>query len=321
MNQLKTPHIKNKIVKILPWYGEYHAYFQLYLHSIHRNKDCLDLLLVAEKPPDYPLPSNVIFLQKSLQEIDELLKHTIHSLFGLDLLTALPVYAGNIRKTAWKLCDYKPLFAALFSEHIKNYSHWAFGDCDTVFGSIKKHIPDFADYDFIVGKGHFSVIRNNDAWSRGVIAPNLWKTSSGYALNRFNGFVEKLKEVERCYILDESWFLPDLKIYAKNHTEVVRLLDIQTDGIYCHNHLDADNKPDGSFNVMHCGKHIHPEAKDNYYVYEDGELYRCSETFNLRESCLYTHFMGRTKLAQNKVIVEDFEKPLNFTINSPLIFS
>jgi len=323
MSHHKPPHTENRIIKILPWYGEYHAYFQLYLYSIYKNKDCLDLLLVSEKPPEYPLPSNVIFLQKSLQEIDQLLVKTIYETYDICLNSSLPTHLENRHNPAWKLCDYRALYPLLFFNNIKEYSHWAFGDCDTIFGNINKSISDLFSYELIVGKGHFSVFKNEKIWNSGFVKPEFWVAPGvrDYGTNRFNAAVQKIKDIIKYNGFDESYFIPDAKIYAEYHPEKLKLLDLQSSGKYCHNHLTETYKPDGGFKLMYCGEHPHPEAFDNYYLYADGVLYRCSDAFDIKKPCLYSHFMGRTKLAKNSVKIENYDAPLQFSVRAPLIFS
>lgn len=321
--QFKTTSKKNKIIKILPWYGDYHSYFQLYLYSIYKNKDCLDLLLIAEEPPSYPLPDNVIFLQKSLEELDVLLKEVIYEQYKISLNSTLPAHVGDVRKSAWKLCDYKPLYGLLFFNHIKEYSHWAFGDCDVIFGDIASSIPKLFTYTLIVGKGHFSAFKTDELWCSGFFKPTYWDAPvvKDYGTNRYNQILEKLKDVTKTHILDESHYIPDAKIYVKHNFKEAKILDIQENAFFCHNHIDGNSNTITQFNIMYCGKHDNPDAQDNHYRYMNGSLYRCSESAGIQKSCIYAHFMGRTRLSQNNVKLEDYDAPLNFTIVPPLTFS
>jgi hypothetical protein len=51
----------------------------------------------------------------------------------------------------WKMCDYRPLFGAIFAEQIKGYRNWAWTDTDAFVGNIAKYISleDLNTFDMV----------------------------------------------------------------------------------------------------------------------------------------------------------------------------
>ncbi|MHA1757075.1 MAG: DUF6625 family protein, partial [Promethearchaeota archaeon] len=70
-------------------------------------------------------------------------------------------------KYPFKLCDFRPAYGLIFSDYIKNYDFWGYGDLDLIYGNIKYFITDqiLADYDIISNHpdfitGHFCILKN-----------------------------------------------------------------------------------------------------------------------------------------------------------------
>lgn len=72
--------------------------------------------------------------------------------------------------SAYKFCDYKPLFGRLFQEELDGYTHWGWCDMDVIWGNImEEYTRGYNDEDFISysaeGRrinGPFQVGRNVD---------------------------------------------------------------------------------------------------------------------------------------------------------------
>lgn len=67
--------------------------------------------------------------------------------------------------SAYKLCDYKPMYGLIFSDYLRKYDFWGMCDMDMVFGNLRKYITDdiLAKYEKIYQLGHLTLYRNNDA--------------------------------------------------------------------------------------------------------------------------------------------------------------
>ena len=64
----------------------------------------------------------------------------------------------------YKICDYRPAFAYIFSDYIKGYDFWGWGDLDVVYGDIRHFITDdvLSRYKMISGFGHFTLYHNDE---------------------------------------------------------------------------------------------------------------------------------------------------------------
>jgi hypothetical protein len=51
----------------------------------------------------------------------------------LEAVTGLGLNLSN----PYKLCDYKPLYARIFSELVAPYDYWGWGDLDVLYGDIR----------------------------------------------------------------------------------------------------------------------------------------------------------------------------------------
>ncbi len=67
----------------------------------------------------------------------------------------------------YKLCDFKPIYGAIFSEYLKKYNYWGHCDLDVIWGDIESFLReiDFNKYDIISSRkisvsGHFTLYKN-----------------------------------------------------------------------------------------------------------------------------------------------------------------
>jgi len=45
-------------------------------------------------------------------------------------------------ESEYKLCDFKPAYGLIFSEHFKDYDFWGYCDIDIIFGNIRAYMTD-----------------------------------------------------------------------------------------------------------------------------------------------------------------------------------
>jgi hypothetical protein len=86
-------------------------------------------------------------------------------------------------KNPYKLCDFKPAYGLLFSEHLTDCDFWGHGDIDVIFGNISNFIDDdvLNKYDVICLRhdfltGYFTLFRNSSTIN------NLFKECADYKL-------------------------------------------------------------------------------------------------------------------------------------------
>ena len=72
---------------------------------------------------------------------------------------------GDVKINApYKLNDMKPAYRTIFGDWLQDYDFWAYGDCDLIFGNLRKTFTDeFLDkYDWFQILGNLQIIRNTD---------------------------------------------------------------------------------------------------------------------------------------------------------------
>lgn len=92
-----------------------------FLTSAKRNPN-LEVIIFSNIVFQSEFPENVKQIPFSFEELKGLVNEKIESKVNL--------------KDPYKLCDLKPMYGHVFSEYIKDYSFWAFGDLDLIFGDL-----------------------------------------------------------------------------------------------------------------------------------------------------------------------------------------
>ena len=122
----------NKSVIILPYFGALPPYFGTYLKSLEGKN--MDVLWISDlEVPHHP--DNFKIVRMSFGDI----KQRAAKVLG----TRVVMNGGR------RLCDFRPMYAAIFEEFIREYDYWGWGDCDLVYG---KAFNDFLSSTVEAGK-------------------------------------------------------------------------------------------------------------------------------------------------------------------------
>jgi hypothetical protein len=172
----------NKIIKIVPYFGKLPNFWPIYLKSLEKQSQHLDLLFVTDivlKQED--LPANVKVLKCSMDEYFETIEQKIN--------------VKMEHRNPYKTCDLKPMLGFLFSEHIKSYAYWAFGDIDLIYGNLHRYIrgPIAEGYD---------VITFREDWASGVLTI-IKNTPENNALFKDSPDYKMVLESNKNYAFDE----------------------------------------------------------------------------------------------------------------------
>ncbi len=139
------------IAFIVPWYGPWPAWMPAFLLTCEQNPDITWIIPTESVPP--PGPNNVLFVNMPLVELSARAKKAL----GFDVHIA----------TAYKLCDYKPLYGLIFQKELEGIDFWGHADLDLLWGSIRSFItPEITkQFDVICGSdsgiiGHCTLYRN-----------------------------------------------------------------------------------------------------------------------------------------------------------------
>ena len=172
-----------KLLFLMPYFGRWPEWFAIYLASCAHNPQ-FDWLFFTDCDPPLTAPQNVRFIRTSLAELSALFSKKLQIHVSIDR----PI----------KICDFRLAFGHVFSDYLKGYSSWGFGDIDVVYGDLSQFLTEEAlTHDLITFhadyiSGHLCVLRNDPK----VVS----------LFTRLPQFFEKLQD-EQSKVLDE-WLFP-----------------------------------------------------------------------------------------------------------------
>lgn len=142
-----------KICFIIPYFGRWPRFFDLFLESCGRNTDVDFLFFTDCGIPEKKYP-NTIFHESTLENFNQLAAKNLELPIKLD--------------RAFKLCDMKVTYGVVFKDYLQQYDFWGHCDADLIFGHIRKFISDdiLTNYEVIFARseyisGFFALYKNN----------------------------------------------------------------------------------------------------------------------------------------------------------------
>lgn len=158
----------NKIAQIIPYFGEWPEWFNLYLYSCSRNQ-MIDFIFFT----DCPIPKKVYHNTKFI---------SIDSIDYYKLVSNRLGIKYNI-KNAYKLTDLKPFLGAIHEPELRGYDFWSFGDIDMVLGDLSNLLSNenLRKYNLITTHnyhiaGHMTVLKNNEYYRNLCFKIPNWET-------------------------------------------------------------------------------------------------------------------------------------------------
>lgn len=136
------------IVLIIPYFGPFPNYFNLWLRSAEKNPT-VDFLIFTDNTIDFQHGKNIRFVPCDFTEFKEKIQAVIEFPICLD--------------APYKLCDYKPVYGCALQKYIAKYDFWGHCDVDLIFGNIRKFISDeiLEKYVRVYTRGHLSIFKND----------------------------------------------------------------------------------------------------------------------------------------------------------------
>ena len=286
-------HELNKIVFIVPYFGRFNNYFQLFLNSCEKNSN-YNWIIITDDKRNFYYPKNVEVIYESFEKLKEQIQTKFENIeISLD--------------NPYKLCDYKPTYGYIFEKNIEKYDYWGYCDVDLIFGNIEKclDMKKIKKYDKIGVLGHFTIFRNtkelrelflNDERYKEVLtSPKSFKFDEEYGEdygNSINNIFQKKNK----------------KIY-----NIINLADI---------YVKSSNFKLINYNNEE-KKYFVENYKKNLFVYDDGNLKRYTVENNklVTTEYLYIHLQKRSmnvninNFNKYKIIPNSFEN-FNENINS-----
>lgn len=161
---------------VIPYFGEWPKWFDLYLYSLGKNPS-LDVLFFTDIPTKKLLflPENAKFIEVSFEDYCKKVSEKL----GITFSPSNP----------YKLCDLRPFFPIIHQEELKEYDYIGWGDIDLIYGDLEKFFPDskICKYDILsvhsfLFSGHFLLMKNDASiyhnfmnlpnWKELMIEPN-----------------------------------------------------------------------------------------------------------------------------------------------------
>ena len=138
----------NKVVLIIPYFGEFPNYFDLFLKSCSYNKD-IDWLFVTDNKLETSF-SNIHVLHWNFEQLRQRISKV------LEVNDPIPA--------PYKLCDYRPAYGEIFADYLKGYNFWGHCDLDLIYGDVSKYIKEapLEEYDRIFTFGHLTLYKNTE---------------------------------------------------------------------------------------------------------------------------------------------------------------
>lgn len=136
------------IIFIVPYFGRFPNYFQLWLNSCKENPT-INWLVITDIEKKYNYPPNVRRVKITFEELKIFVQSKYDFPIGL--------------QTPYKLCDFRPAYGDIFHDYIKNYDYWGYCDIDLIWGNIRKFLTDdllCQNYDRIFDFGHCTLYHN-----------------------------------------------------------------------------------------------------------------------------------------------------------------
>ena len=141
----------SKCLFVLPYFGHFKNYFQLFLNSFGNNYNFTLLLITDQNLSKYILPKNIIIQRITFSEFSTIFQNKFE--FNISL------------NTPYKLCDFKPSFGYVLSidSQYSMYDYWGYIDCDMIIGDLSKlnQIMDMNYFDKIFANGHMTLYKNS----------------------------------------------------------------------------------------------------------------------------------------------------------------
>jgi glycosyltransferase involved in cell wall biosynthesis len=153
------------ITLLIPYFGSFPPYFQLYLDSLRGNHNLTVILITDIDLTQFQAPPNLIEVKMTLDQLRVRIQQFLVQTYGKT--------SEALITTPYKLVDFKIMYPLLFEDLYGPTDHVGWGDIDVIYGNLDAFITDC---DIIGGyHGHFTAVRNiRSLKSLFLTVPNLY---------------------------------------------------------------------------------------------------------------------------------------------------
>lgn len=168
-----------KYAIIIPYFGEWPAWFDLYLFSLKKNP-ILDVIFYTDISIDNinNIPANAIFNTISFKEYCDKVSDKLNIKFR--------------PQNPYKLCDVRPFFPIIHADVLKTYEYIGWGDIDLIYGNLEKFFPfeKVSKYKIISThadrfSGHLTLLKNSEEVCNKILSLHNWQELLEDNINHF----------------------------------------------------------------------------------------------------------------------------------------
>lgn len=165
--------LRYKIAIIIPYFGKFPEWIDLFLYSCSRNAKLsegieVDWLIFTDCVLPERIYPNTHFIQISFKD------------YCNRVSNELSIHFYPIR--SYKLCDLKPFYGVIHQKELEGYTHWGFGDLDLCYGdlSIIINSTSLCKYDLITTHadriaGHLTIVKKMSKYTELCFFISDWK--------------------------------------------------------------------------------------------------------------------------------------------------
>lgn len=272
-----------KLIFIIPYFGEFNNYFQLFLNSCEKNPE-INWLIFTDDKKKYNYPPNI----KVEYTTFKLIKENIQKKFDFKIKLERP----------YKLCDYRPAYGYIFEEYLNEYEYWGYCDTDILFGNIKIQLFPLLEkkYDKLFFLGHCSIYKNNFDNNRFFQSQinNKERYKEVYQNNENNSFDEEFKN-------------------SINNIFINRNKNILLKGLEANLYMKSSKLKLIKYNFKN-KKYEVDKIKKRIFIYDNGNIVEYYKENNKiqTKNYLYIHFQSR----KMEVKVDKFNNKFKILSNS-----
>lgn len=143
-----------KIIIIMPYFGKWPFWIELFLESCRRNST-VDWVFFSDCGKLESFPDNVEYHNISFDEYKRVVSDSLQIEFNPD--------------SSYKICDIRPAFGYIHLSVIEGYDFWGFGDLDLIYGDLRAvYNEELLENNDLVSNhatrvsGHLCLIKNNE---------------------------------------------------------------------------------------------------------------------------------------------------------------
>ena len=251
--------MNSSIILIIPYFGRFHHYFQLWLQSCKYNPTINWLILTDDKTA-YDFPTNVKVVYTSFTAVVT----EFQECYDFPIILNKP----------YQLCEFKVAYGEVFSKYIQGYDFWGHCDIDVIWGNLRKHLNEniLNLFSKISWRGHLTLYKNTEHINKLYRTPIDGIEFYKYAFSNPTGFPLAPDERAINYLYEtlgekiyKDLMFADLKIRSFN------------------------------FSLLHFPSEENKKNHHQIFLWEDGNLFRLY-TINgkvFSENFAYIHFLKR----------------------------